>query len=162
MFLRFYLCFLCFIVVSIQIPSNLNAEENKAVKARVENWIPAFWQENGDWRGMDIDFYKALEKESGLAFTYSELPWSRALRSIKYGSCDIMTQLSITPEREEYINFLGPYNHEEMVLVVHKDDINLEINNLDQLIELAEERRQKIGVERDSWYGESFAEKNEK
>jgi len=30
------------------------------VKVRVTNWPPGYWKENGQWTGMNIDFFTAL------------------------------------------------------------------------------------------------------
>jgi polar amino acid transport system substrate-binding protein len=140
-------------------PWIVSAQETEAVTARVSDWKPAFWLDKGAWRGMDIDFYKALEKASGLEFHYVNLPWSRALRSLELGECTLMTQLSRVPEREAYIHFLGPYNSEEMVLVVHKEDAHLPINSLDDMVQAARQRGLKIGIEANVYYGEAFSVK---
>jgi len=114
------------------------AQKNQPIiKARVSNYKPVYWQENGEWVGMNIDFYRAIEKSSGLRFTYVDLPWSRGIYSLKNGSCTIMSNLSKTPERQKFMYFVGPYAQEEMVFVVHKDDVKLPIDSLDDLEEQA-------------------------
>lgn len=128
------------------------------VTARVAQHLnpPFFWQENEVWKGIDIEFYKALEKESQLTFIFDQLPWSRGVDYLKAGKCDIMTELSKTPEREAYLHFLGPYAHEEMVLVVKKERAKLPISNLSQMADEAKKSNLKIGIEEDAFYSEEF------
>lgn len=124
------------------------------VKARIVQHVnpPFCWLENGQWRGMDMDFYEALEKEAKIPFVYEQLPWSRGIDYLKAGKCDIMTQLSKTPERETYMHFLGPYTQEEMVLVVKKDRVKSSIASLDELIAEARKSQLLIGIEEDAFY----------
>ena len=134
-------------------------QQQHVVKVRVGNYKPVCWQENGKWVGMNIDFFRALEKSSGLKFTYVELPWSRGIYSLKNGSCSIMANLSKTSERQEFMHFIGPYAYEEMVLVVHKDDAGLLVDDLNDLAEQSRKRGLKIGILRDAWYGDAFNQK---
>lgn len=131
------------------------------MNVRVTIWPPVFWEENGQWTGMDIDFYTALEKETGLSFIYHNLPWARAIYGLKDGKITLMSQLSKTKEREQFIHFLGPYNHEEMVLLVRKEDLNVPITNLDEMASVAKQRGLKIGVLPKVWYGDAFKQKME-
>lgn len=127
------------------------------VVARVSEWPPYFWQENGEWKGMDIEFYRALEKESGLAFHFDKLPWSRGIEHLKSGQCTIMTQLSRTPEREEYLHFIGPYAMEEMVLVVKKERVRLAIRSLTGLAEESRRSGLLVGIEENAFYSDAFS-----
>ena len=124
--------------------------------ARVAEWPPASWQEKGQWQGMNVDFYQALAKESGLPLRFVDLPWSRALASLKSGECTIMAELSKTAERDKAMHFLGPYANEEMVLVVRAEDREVPIGNLQQLITQSRARGLQVGVERDASYGDEF------
>lgn len=124
--------------------------------ARVADWPPSSWQENGRWLGMNVDFYQALAKESGLPLGFVDLPWSRALASLKNGECTIMAELSKTAEREKTMHFLGPYAKEEMVLVVRAEDRDVPIGNLQQLITQSRARGLQVSIERDAHYGDEF------
>lgn len=130
--------------------------------ARVADWPPASWQEDGVWQGMNIDFYTALAKESGLTFAYRNLPWSRALHGLKTGDCSIMAEVSKTEERAAAMHFLGPYAHEEMVLVVRKEDLAVPVDNLQMLLTQSRARGLLIGIERDAYYGPEFSLRLEK
>lgn len=129
------------------------------VVARVSDWPPYFWQEKGSWKGMDVEFYQLLEKESGLAFSFDWLPWSRGIDNLKSGQCTIMTQLSRTPEREAFMVFIGPYTQEEMVLVVKKERAATPIRSLDQLAEASRKSGLQVGYEEDAFYSEEFHDK---
>ncbi len=131
------------------------------VAARVSVWPPVFWEENGQWTGMDIDFYTVLEKETGLDFTFHNLPWTRGIIGLKKGTITLMSQLSKTKEREQYIHFIGPYNHEEIVLLVRKENLNVPIASLDEMVRAAKEQGLKIGFLQNVWYGDAFKQKIE-
>lgn len=144
---------LCLLVACMALAA---AETIVARVGSVKASQPYSWRENGQWVGMDIDFYKALEKESGVTFVFEPLPWSRALDYLKIGKCNLMTQLSRTPEREAYMHFLGPYQMEDIVLVVKEANREIPISNLTELEEAARKSALKVGIEDDAFYSEEF------
>jgi ABC-type amino acid transport substrate-binding protein len=124
--------------------------------AGVSNSPPASWQQDARWQGMNIDFYLALAAESGLFFNFRELSRSRGLESIKSGKCTIMADIPTTEKMPSSLHFLGPYTYAEMGLVVHKDDEEVPIGNLQQLITQMRARGLQVGVKGDTDYGAEF------
>ncbi len=135
------------------------AEPKPVVVARVSENAPYFWSENGVWKGLDVEIYAAIAKEAGVELKFERLPWSRAIDYMKTGECGIMSQLSKTPEREEYMTFLGPYDLEEIVLVVKKADAKIRIANLDELAAASVAAGKAIGIEEDAFYSDAFSER---
>jgi len=66
----------------------------------------------------------------------------------------MMLNMSITDERSNYINFIGPQLDETVVLVIKKGD-NFKIESLDDLKKLPK----GIGVDRGRVYGKAFEKK---
>ncbi len=121
---------------------------SRTLTLRVSDFPPQYYLDEYDnWRGLDVELGKALVEEAGYVAEFVELPWSRALESIKEGRIDIMMNLSITPEREEFLNFLGPERAGELVLVVNEIYNQEIINNLKDLIAVAKKNNMKIGLQ---------------
>lgn len=121
---------------------------------RVADYPPYYFKENGDWKGLSVELMKVLVEEAGYNITYSEIPWKRALVSMKSGHIDAMANLSITKERSEFIHFVGPQMDESMVLFF-KDGLNYNISNLDDIKMIPG----KIGIQLGLSYGEEFDRK---
>ncbi|MGJ8691756.1 MAG: substrate-binding periplasmic protein [Thalassotalea sp.] len=75
---------------------------------------------NGKWHGIDIDIYEHLAAAISCKPRYIELPFSDALKLLKLGQVDALTQLSKLPERLETISFVGPVRNETFSLVTSK------------------------------------------
>ncbi len=87
----------------------LDEREPYKIKLRVIEFPPFYYQdENGQWTGLEVELAEALLKEAGLKPEYVPLPWSRALKSMEVGEAELMMNLVKTPEREEYMHFIGP------------------------------------------------------
>jgi len=120
------------------------------------NPYPPFFikSESGEWEGLSIELTEALLKVAGFKPKYTSLPFKRALKYLGNGSLDMMLNLTVTKDRESYINFIGPQLDETVVLVTMKN-ANFEISTLDDLKKL----KKPIIVELGKLYGEEFEQK---
>lgn len=73
--------------------------------------------DNGKWQGSDIELYQYLANAVACDIEYVVLPFSDAVKLLKTGDIDIMTQLSILPDRKKDISFIGPVRRESFTLV---------------------------------------------
>lgn len=89
---------------------------------RVNASAPPYYykNENNEWVGLLIDFANLLGKEASCQPHFQELPWARAIASIKAGQIDMMMNLSKSSEREKFIDFIGWHHQEEMVFITHQ------------------------------------------
>jgi len=127
-----------------------------AVRVPGAGEYPPFFtrDKNGDWAGLSIELTEALLNEADCIPKYKPLPFKRGLSYMKQGKIDMMLNLSITPERGEYINFIGPQLDETVVMVVLKEDMT-PLSNLDEVVNLPK----PVGIEIGKFYGKDFHEK---
>ncbi|MCP3943897.1 MAG: amino acid ABC transporter substrate-binding protein [Desulfobacteraceae bacterium] len=129
----------------------LNAFADCELKVRVTDYAPQYYQDNGKWKGLAVELVEVLLNEANCKPIYLIVPWKRALDHMRIGKIDIMLNLSITDERKEFINFIGPQRDESMILVV-SEDTNFEIRSLEDIKKISG----LIGIQRGAYYGESF------
>lgn len=97
--------------------------------------VPFYFKDDtGQWQGIDVEINNALLNDAGYSPSWVHVPWNRALTYLKNGKMELMARLSKTPEREKYIYYLGVYMNEQAGIVVHKKNINLKIETLDDLM----------------------------
>ncbi len=130
------------------------------IVARVWDFPPQYYKDaSGNLTGIDVELGRALVEAAGQRIEFVERPWSRALNDMKYGGLDLMMNLSITPERAEYMYFIGPERITRMVLIVKQGDENLPIQNMDDLAMVSEKEGKKIGIQQDAVYSGEFNER---
>ncbi|MCP3925300.1 MAG: amino acid ABC transporter substrate-binding protein [Desulfobacterales bacterium] len=123
--------------------------------ARVNDWPPFYYQQNGKWLGANVDFYKALSKESGVDIELRVLPWSRAMQYMKTKPI-MIGQLTPTEKRKETMHFIGPHTKEKMILAIHIDYADEKIENLEQLVTLIKQTGKKVIYQKDVYYSKEF------
>lgn len=84
-----------------------------------ESYPPFVFQEDGRMRGLSVDVLDLVARMSGLSFAYSDpAPLSELLRKIREdGDIEVVTSLTSTREREEYLTFTKPYVRVPAVVV---------------------------------------------
>jgi len=121
-------------LVLLSLSTTVMAKEESPLIVRVSNYPPYYSQnEQGDWVGIEIEVLEEVLKEADLDYEYLQMPWGRALEQMKVGEVNIMLALTRTTEREEYIDYVGASRYEQMVLVVKKENENMDIRRLDDL-----------------------------
>ncbi len=121
---------------------------------RVYDYPPYYYFENDRWKGLSVELINALLLEAGYTYKHVNLPFTRSLVQLKHGDLDIMTNLSLKEERNEYIYFIGPQMDETMSLIFPKGSQYI-INSLDDIKKLPG----KIGIHLGYFYGKEFDEK---
>lgn len=126
------------------------------LSVRVTESPPRFQLVEGEWQGIQVELTNALMEEAGCKARYVQMSWSRALKELENGNLDVMGEMSVTPEREQFLRFLGPHSDETMIMVVRADS-DYRIQSLDDLKAIPG----KFGLAHDSWYGEAVSRKLE-
>jgi polar amino acid transport system substrate-binding protein len=126
------------------------------VRIRVTEFAPNYFQQDGRWRGLDVELAEAVVREAGLEPEFIDLPWSRALSSMQGGELHLMMNLTRTPDREVFMQFFGPERMSKRVLVVRRQHLDLKIESLDDLITAARKTGQLFGIQHDAKYSEAF------
>jgi diguanylate cyclase (GGDEF)-like protein len=99
------------------------------------NWPPFDIYENGELKGIGIDFWKLIAKKAHLKYHFIIQPvWLKVLESIKNKTADLTPNTSQTPDRQKYAIFSKPYVKFPLAIVC-KDKTN--INSIANIKSLA-------------------------
>jgi GGDEF domain-containing protein len=86
------------------------------------NWPPFDFLENGELKGIGVDFWRLLAKKANLNYNFIlESYWPNVLKAIKEEKADLTVNTSKTKERAEYAIFTKPYMKFPLALVCRKD-----------------------------------------
>ncbi len=119
------------------------------------SYAPFFVQDaSGKWSGLSIELTEALLQEADCTPIYKAMPFARALYYLQQGKIDMMSLMTITEERKDFMHFVGP-ELDETVLLVTRKDAAYHIVSLNDLKKLP----LAIGVERGKVYGKAFEKK---
>ena len=107
-------------------------EKGKIVVGLDDSFPPmGFRDDNGEIVGFDIDLAKEAAKRLGVEVEFKAVDWDGVILSLKNGMIDVIWNgLTITPEREESIDFTQPYLENSQSIVVQTDS---EIENKEDL-----------------------------
>jgi len=112
-----------------------NAEQasDKVYKVGIDLKYPPFeYEENGEYQGIDVDLIKAIAAEEGFNIDITAMDFGGIIPAMQANQLDIaIAGMSITDERKKVIEFSEPYYESGLVLVVNKD--NSDINSPEDL-----------------------------
>ena len=108
-------------------------ERGTLIIATEGNWSPWTYHDvNGVLTGFDIEIGNLIAEGLGLKAEFKEVPWESILVGVETGTFDIACNgVGYTAERAEKFLFTDPYVYTEAVLVVRKD--NKDIESLEDL-----------------------------
>ena len=133
--------------------SSIRAE---SIRVRVTEFAPNYFLKDGHWTGLDVELAEAVVKDAGFTIEFIELSWSRALNAMQTGDIDMMMNLTRTADREVFIKFFGPARISKRVLVVRKENLDLKISSLDDLVEASRRTKLSFGIQKDAKYSAAF------
>ncbi|HVO24504.1 MAG TPA: ABC transporter substrate-binding protein [Candidatus Margulisiibacteriota bacterium] len=84
---------------------------------------PLAFKENGQLKGIEVDFAHQLSLDLGQKFVLVELPWDDLIPALRAGRIDvIMSGMSVTEERSKLVSFTDWYVRAgQMALIRRKD-----------------------------------------
>jgi len=86
---------------------------------------PLAFKENGEIKGVEVDFANKLAQSFGVKLDLVELPWDKLIPALNSGQIDvIMSGMSITPERSKLVNFTQPYLEVGQMAIIRKADLD--------------------------------------
>jgi cystine transport system substrate-binding protein len=108
-------------------------ERGTLIIATEGNWSPwTYHDNNGVLTGFDIEIGKLIADSLGVQPDYEEVPWESILAGVDQNRFDLACNgVGYTEERAGKFNFSDPYVYTEAVLVVRKD--NNDINTMEDL-----------------------------
>jgi len=118
--------------------------------------FPAAYIKDNNWEGMDIALIKEVFLRAKLNYHIVEMPFKRSLAQIQNGKVDLIPNLVKNEKRSVYLDWLGPTRITCIGLVVLKKDENMPIETIDDLIEVAQQKKKKFGYVNGASYSELF------
>ncbi|SHF06453.1 amino acid ABC transporter substrate-binding protein, PAAT family (TC 3.A.1.3.-) [Desulfacinum infernum DSM 9756] len=133
---------LCLLGVSMWSAGPVLAEEKVYVNGIDANYPPfTFIDASGKPDGLDIKAVEWIAKEMGFKVRHQPTDWAAIIPTLQAKKIDfIASGMSVTPERQEKVDFTIPYHKTVMVLVARKDST--------LTVEEAMAEGRKMGVQR--------------
>ena len=98
-----------------------------------------YYDENGEIVGIDAEIGKAIADKLGMGFEISDMEFDSIIPALQSGKASIgMAGMTVTPDREENVNFTRTYATGVQVVIVPEDS---DITSIDDL------EGKKIGVQ---------------
>lgn len=98
--------------------------ENRIIKVAADPlWKPIEFKNNkGEFKGISIEFFNALEKSLGVKFEIVDVEdWSEAVDKVRNKEAHMFSAVIETPERLQYLDFTLPYLSFPMVIYARED-----------------------------------------
>ena len=129
-------------VMSISIMSGCGAAKNDSAKGSDGNkkyiiacdskYAPFSFEENGKYKGIDVDLLDAIAKEEKIEYELKPMDFDGIIPGLTSNQIDgAIAGMSITDERKKSLDFSDGYFVSGLSLVVNKD--NTEINGVNDL-----------------------------
>jgi polar amino acid transport system substrate-binding protein len=108
-------------------------EDHPVIRAHNEMaWPPHNFNVGGQPTGFSIDYMNLVAEAAGLEVEYISGPsWDEFNEMIRSGELDVMLNMSINAERQEFVNFTRPYSQIPTAVIVKNPD--LQIRSFDDL-----------------------------
>jgi polar amino acid transport system substrate-binding protein len=95
--------------------------------------------EKGEIVGFDIDVVKAVAQKAGIEVKFLNTPWEGIFNSLGQGDRDLLVSaITITPERQQTMDFSAPYFDAQQLIAVKKDS---------KIAKFAHLKKLKVGVQ---------------
>jgi len=121
-------------------------EEGKLIMATNAAFPPYEFIEGNEIVGIDAEIAGAIAEKLGLELQIDDMEFDSIVESVKGGKADIgLAGMTVTPERQEVINFTASYATGVQVVIVAEDSA---ITSVDDLF--AEGAMHAIGVQRNT------------
>ena len=103
-------------------------ERGTLIIATEGNWAPWTYHDETDALvGLDVEIGKLIAEGLGVKAEFAETTWDSILSGVKAGRFDIACNgVGYSEERAQSYNFSDPYVYDRTVLVVHKDNTDIQ------------------------------------
>lgn len=114
------------LVLSLSMFTACGSDSKKLIMATEPGFAPYEYLSNNKIVGVDIDISNEIAKDLGRELEVQETTFDGALLSVQQGKVDFVAAgCSITPERQEKMDFSKPYAKSKQVIVINKDNTSL-------------------------------------
>ncbi len=103
-----------------------NNEKKTLIMATEAGFAPYEYMVGEDVVGIDVDIAKAIAKEMGMELEIKDMSFDGALLAVQNGTVDFAAAgISVTPDRQEKMDFTIEYAISKQVVVVKKGDTSI-------------------------------------
>lgn len=108
-----------FLALFLLLPLQLQAAGTLTVGLSPD-YPPLQFKESGQLMGIEVDNARSVSKILGMRLKFVEQPLEQLLDSLEQGKIDvIMSGLSVTPERQQRVEFTAPYMRVGQMAIMH-------------------------------------------
>lgn len=94
---------------------------DRTLRVGTKDTVPFAMKENGEWVGISTDLWNELAEELGLEYEWIETDLEGLLTGLESGELDAsVAALTLTPEREEIVDFSHPYFESGLGIAIRK------------------------------------------
>ncbi|NKF06521.1 transporter substrate-binding domain-containing protein [Clostridium gasigenes] len=109
-----------------------SSEGTKYLIATDSKFAPFSFEENGNYKGIDVDILAEVAKAAGFEYELKPMDFGAIIPAIKSNQIDAaIAGMGITDERKESLDFSEPYFESGLSMVIKGD--NTEINGVEDL-----------------------------
>lgn len=138
------------IMLSVLVLSGCSKKDDELVMVTEAGFKPYEYYEGGEVVGVDVDIANEIAKEMGKKLVVKDVAFDSIINELNSGKADFVAAgMSVTPEREEEVDFSLEYVVSNQIVMVRKDS-NIEMDKIDGL---------KIAVQLGS-VADTYANKN--
>lgn len=138
------------IMLSVLVLSGCSKKDDELVMVTEAGFKPYEYYEGGEVVGVDVDIANEIAKEMGKKLVVKDVAFDSIINELNSGKADFAAAgMSVTPEREEEVDFSLEYVVSNQIVMVRKDS-NIEMDKIDGL---------KIAVQLGS-VADTYANKN--
>ena len=106
-------------------------QEEKVVRVGWFDSSFCYYDKFGRRCGIDYEYHQKISAYTGWTFEYVEDSWPNLFQMLKDGEIDLLSDVSYTPEREEYMNFSDiPMGTESYYIFINSDNREITADNL--------------------------------
>jgi ABC-type amino acid transport/signal transduction systems, periplasmic component/domain len=101
-----------------------NGTTEKTYKIGVDGAYPPYTyiDKDGTFHGIDVDSARWIAKDKGFAVEFQAIEWDGIIPALQAGKIDMVySGMTITPERQEQVNFTTPYLKINQTIAVRND-----------------------------------------
>ncbi|MDX2366825.1 MAG: EAL domain-containing protein [Colwellia sp.] len=118
---------MCGTVSSAQTTTPTTSEQSTLVVGSEQNFPPfATGMTDSTAGGFTVDFWKAVAAEAGLKYTLRVLPFRQILQEFKEGKIDVLINLAISDERQQFTDFSVPHVIVHGAVFIRKDKTGIQ------------------------------------
>ncbi|MEZ5847090.1 MAG: transporter substrate-binding domain-containing protein [Geminicoccaceae bacterium] len=86
----------------------------------------------GNWTGCEVELARALCDGAGYDLEMVHVTnWSRSLKMLEEGDIDLLTAVSYRESRTSFLDYVGPFDIEELVILVREENGDARFETLD-------------------------------